>query len=265
MLRKFTKAFSLLILSVEIGQAQICEEKIQHLQGSWLRSGFSDTALLLVKGQQLEFNFKGAQNWDPPYMLRVANTVPFLPDSVSACGYIQLLNAVDTLYYQIRSLTDSTLHVAKYSIDRLAFDDAFGQPQKQLIRTTQVYKKARGLPAGYNLKATVIGTWYDEATTLVLHTDSTFSIVYSEANYVYSTCGTYTYNGKDFVLKDKRRTAPGKPGIRCHCLTIPKQGQSCSRLKNKPLLFNSKGEIHLHYTWLGLGLKENHRILTKMR
>ncbi|MBA3683424.1 MAG: hypothetical protein H0W73_20000 [Bacteroidetes bacterium] len=263
MLKQITLTIFLTVLTINLSYSQNCKEQtIEYLQGIWIAEGRQDTALVIINDQKLEFNFKGFRNWDDPKTINIKNQIPELPDSIYACKFVELVSAVDTLHYKILALTDSTMILTKYSISKNSFFSEGEKPIKYIDKVTFHYRKTKGLPKGYNLRASVFGTWYDEATKIILKPDSTFSITFTKSICFYSTCGKFKLNGTNFVLKDVRDKKWIIHPIDCDApeVTIIK-----SDLKIKHLLFDENNEIHLYYNWLGLWLKESHMILTKMR
>ena len=238
---------------------------IDQLQGIWIREGQGDTSLIIINGNKLEFNYKGSRNWDPPHTINITNKIPELPGSIYDCGFIELVSAFDSLHYKILELTDSMMRLTKYSISKSAFTADDGKPTTYIDALTLHYRKTKGLPKGYNLKASVFGTWWDEATGITLKADSIFSIAYSKDNFVYSTCGKFSFNRDYFVLKDIRDKKQTMHPIDCDDLKKSAIEERWGVLKIKHLLFDANNEIHLYYGSLGLWLKETHMTLTKMR
>lgn len=242
MFKQFVITFSLNFFFLTIAHGQNCKKQtIDQLQGIWIREGFADTMLLIIYDRKLEFNLKGARNWNEPYTINIKNKIPQIPDSIDDCKFIELVNVYDTSHYKISRLTDSILSLTKYSIPKTTFFYADDKPLNYSERVTIHYRKTKGLPKNYNFKETICGTWWDENTKLLLKSDSTFSISFSKSNYEYSTSGKFSLKGNAFVLKDLQNK------------------------QVKHLLFDENNEIHLYYNWLGLELRETHMILTKMR
>ena len=266
-LKQFTITTSLVFLSLTITYGQNCKEQIiNQLRGTWIKEGHVDTALVIIKDEKLEFNYKGARNWNEPYTINITNKIPEISDSISDCKFIELTNSSDTRHYKVLVLTDSIMSLTQYSISKYSFYYAEDRtPLTHVDKVISHYRKTKGLPMGYNFKESVFGTWRDEATTLLLKPDSTFSITFSGLNYEYSTCGKFRFNGNHFVLKDIRDNKQIMSAIACDDLKNSPIKERWGNLENKYLLFNGNNEIHLYYGWLGLWLKETHMMLTKMR
>lgn len=243
---------------------QTCKERtVKQLQGIWIDEDRKDTTLLIVNDNKFEIHYKHSRNWDNPYFLNITNNIPQIIDTIIKCGFIETTNLTDTNFYKIVSITDTTLKLVKYSFLNSCFLSDGDIPLAMINKRQLNYRKTN-LRRGYNLRAPVFGEWADEDTNLFLKPDSTFSIVYSTGNYMYSTCGKFSFDGEHFTLIDYQNKQQVKNLINCDHLNIKAIEAPLSIKQNKYILFDVNNEIHIYFGWAGLWLQETCMILTKM-
>jgi len=112
----------------------------------------------------------------------------------------------------------------------------------------------------YLIRDTLWATYADENTMIKLNADSTFELTYFKEDY--HTCGTFKFNGRYYILKDRQKR--NAYAVKSDCpYSLSRKLRSDQKSTNT--LFDKKNEIHLFYHQFGLGLKETNRVLVNMR